>query len=95
MIECWDGSQRVDSTVGYEGDIIRHSLIWAGTRSGREVSHTLQHKFQDSVKLYCLLYWNLLLLVGSGVTVGNIHHGPLDSNLGDLSLLSSNLVFII
>ena len=56
-------------TVGYERDIIRDSLIWAGTKSGGEVSHTL-HKFQDQVKLQSAgVYWELLP-DSSGGTVG-------------------------
>ena len=56
-------------TVGYERDIIRDSLIWAGTKSGGEVSHTL-HKFQYQVKLQSAgVYWELLP-DSSGGTVG-------------------------
>ena len=57
-------------TVGYERDIIRDSLIWAGTKSGGEVSHTL-HKFQDQVKLQSTgVHWDLLPDSSSGGTVG-------------------------
>ena len=76
-------------TVGDERDIIRHSLIWAGTRLGGEVSHTL-HKFQDQVKLQSTgVYWDLLPDSGDRWKTSIIQTGGCNLELSALRLLIS------